>query len=138
MRSRRLELVILRFDDVTTESARSFVGRTDGKGHVHVIMAVVARHETDGSVTLEEWTQAADLSDLIADMAAHQQFDLSRGHIAYIARTVAPGATVLLLLLEHRCASDFATDLDSLGGVLLSSAEVPDERIRQAEGDFGR
>ena len=135
MRSRRLELVVLRFNDVTADAARSFVARTETTGHLHVVTAVVAHHETDGSVVVDEWAQPADLPDLVVDLAAHRQFDPSRDRVAYLARTRPPNTTVLILLVEHRCASAFATDLDARGGVLPSSAELRDELIGDVERD---
>ena len=53
MTGSRLELVILQFDR-DSEGAGRFVEQTDRSGHVHVVIALTAKHHWDGSVAIEE------------------------------------------------------------------------------------
>ena len=70
---RHLEIVVLRLDDVTAETPRLLAGRLTAGGHVRVVSAVEARREIDGTVSVEDWTEAGDVFDLVADLTVRRQ-----------------------------------------------------------------
>jgi hypothetical protein len=130
------ELLAIRFDDVADETVHRLVAKTRAAGHVRIISAIRIRHEPDGSVSIDESTEAADVLDMAVDVAAHRRWFQGRRLVSDMVRRLPVGAAVLVLLVEHRWALQMRADVGSLGGVMIDAASLPEESVRQAQQDL--
>jgi hypothetical protein len=65
-----------------------------------------------------------------ADLTAHEM-GLDRRSVIGVAAGLPIGATLLVLLIEHRCGRDIAADFDAVGGRVVASALLLDEWLQR-------
>jgi hypothetical protein len=130
-----MEVVVLRADEVVADTSRLLLDRLATAGRVRVISAVQARHEADGVISVDEWTKADDTFDLMADLTAHE-LGLDRRTVISMTAGLPIGATLLVLLIEHRWLQDITVELDAVGGEVVASAMLADEWLHRMERDL--
>lgn len=138
MTSLPVEIVILGFDGTRIDSARSFITGMNDNGQIKVISALLARREIDGSASAEDWTDATDVFDLVADLTARSVLGLDGVEAIEIAKDLAPGTSVLILLIAHVWALSLEEELAHLGGHYLATLSVAPERLRGMERQIAR
>ncbi|KQX08313.1 hypothetical protein ASC59_11775 [Leifsonia sp. Root1293] len=96
-------------------------------GVVSIIDGLLAAKETDGSVTLAEFSEAGGDPDAaaLADLFDRVEGLVSDEDVEELVAELEPGTSAAILVFEHTWLKPLRDSIIDSGGVLLDSVRIP-------------
>ncbi|MBT0993185.1 hypothetical protein KIN34_02630 [Cellulomonas sp. DKR-3] len=124
-----VELFALEFpSDRIPDEVKAELALLVASEQVRIVDLVVVRRPLDGDLEIIEIEQVGDELDIV-DLQLAGGGLAGQEDIDEIADAVPPGASALVLVIEHLWMSGIANAVRSTGGVVLASERIPAEVV---------
>lgn len=130
-----LEVLVLSFPhERVPEGVEAALDAMREVGDLRLISGFVVTRPHEGEPTATQIAAIDDVGDLVADVVGHAMTGfVGADAIDEIVRTIEPGSTAVLVIVEHVWAVGIAAEIREADGELIDSVRLPRQLLAAAE-----
>jgi uncharacterized membrane protein len=130
-----LEVLVLSFPhERVPEGVEAALDAMREVGDIRIISGFTVTRPHEGEPTATQIAAIDDVGDLVADVVGHAMAGfVGADAIDEVVRTIEPGSTAVLVIVEHVWAVGIAAEIREADGELIDSVRLPRQLLAAAE-----